>query len=54
MCLYSIGASMNFLAMLLTLWESNEPFEYDHIQDLETVGDMYDKERESRITEISH
>lgn len=53
-CVYIVGASMNFLAMLLTLWESNEPFEYDHIQDIETVGDMYDKERESRITEISH
>ena len=53
-CVYVVGASMNFLAMLLTLWESNELFEYDHIEDIETVGDMYDKEKESRITEISH
>lgn len=53
-CVYVVGASMNFLAMLLTLWESNEPFEYVHTEDIETVGDMYDKERESRITDISH
>ena len=45
-CVYVVGASMNFLAMLLTLWESNELFEYDHIEDIETVGDMYDKEKE--------
>lgn len=51
-CVYVFGALLNLVALLLTFFESNEPFDFDKIR-LTLEGDMYDKSRDTNITQVS-
>lgn len=51
-CVYVFGALLSLVALLLTLFENNEPFDFDKIR-LSLEGDIYDKNRETKTTQVS-